>query len=410
MATPRDPQVRCGLLSADTHASERAACEFDEGATPNETLGISADEAAAIPIRHIIIVMKENRSFDHLLGKISTEGQPEALTAPASFSNPDRHGKTVAPTKARRTCISEDPDHQWDAIHQGVAGGKMTGFVTSAADSTDSNGHFVMDYYERDQLPFYYWLADNYALSDHHFAPFPSGTYANQNFLLFGSNAGVVDTYLTFADPSTPSIFRELMDAGYTWAAYTDGNPFSGALDWDHDDPGVHGMDDFFFALKTGTLPSVAFVSGVDNVEDDHPDADLQVGEAWLRRIYVAATQSPQWDRLAIVWTYDEGGGFADHVPPPNACAASPSETQYYERGPRVPFVVISPWAKRGYVDHGVQDHTAITRFIETVFGLPALTARDANSSALLDFFDFSCGRDLRVADPPAAGAGGCRF
>ena len=126
-----------------------------------------------------------------------------------------------------------------------------------------------------------------------------------------------------------------------------------------------------------------------------------------MKTIYEHALASPQWQRLAIVFTYDEGGAFPDHVAPPSACAAV-SGSPFTQRGPRVPLVMISPWAKRGYVSHVEEDHTAITRLIASLFDLPALTARDANSSALLDLFDFSCGRDLSLPAAPEPGTGGC--
>jgi phospholipase C len=142
-------------------------------------------------------------------------------------------------------------------------------------------------------------------------------------------------------------------------------------------------------------------------VTDDHPVADLQKGEAWTKQIYDHAVTSPQWNRMAIIWTYDEAGGFADHVPPGKGCPASPG-SPFVDRGARVPLVVISPWARRNFVSHEIEDHTAITRFIELLFDLPALTARDANSPALLDLFDFSCERDLSVPTAPQSATGGC--
>ena len=217
------------------------------------------------------------------------------------------------------------------------------------------------------------------------------------------------DTGITFPPPSTTSIFQTLMAAGFTWGAYTDGSPFSGALGWDSDDPGVHSFQDLLDALDQGTLPNVVFVDGMDNVQDDHPPADVQVGEAWMKRLYDHAAASPEWRRMAIIWTYDEAGSFADHVPPPSGCQAAPSSSPFTGFGPRVPLVMISPWAKKHYVSHVVHDHTAITRFIETVFDLPALTARDANSDALLDLLDFSCERDLTPPTAPGPGTGGCK-
>jgi phospholipase C len=200
-----------------------------------------------------------------------------------------------------------------------------------------------------------------------------------------------------------------LLNAGYTFGAYTDDEPFDGALDWKPGDPGVHSMQELYDALDRGALPNVAFVDGSENLEDDHPVADLQRGEAFTKSIYDHAVTSPEWPRLAILWTYDEAGAFADHVPPPpSACPSDPADPPFAGPGPRVPFVAVSPWAKRNYASHVVEDHLAMTRFIEVLFDLPALSGRDANSSALFDLFDFSCGRDLSVAVAPAAGTGGC--
>jgi phospholipase C len=199
------------------------------------------------------------------------------------------------------------------------------------------------------------------------------------------------------------------MNAGYTWAAYTDDEPFDGTLDWGKDEPGVHPMQALYLALDDGTLPNVAFVDGTTYLEDDHPVADLQRGEAWLKKIYDHAIKSPQWPRMAILWTYDEAGSFADHVPPPSeACPPDPSNPPFAGLGPRIPMVAISPWAKRNYVSHVIEDHTAILRFIEALFDLPALSGRDANASALFDLFDFSCGRDLAVGPAPDSATGGC--
>jgi phospholipase C len=170
----------------------------------------------------------------------------------------------------------------------------------------------------------------------------------------------------------------------------------------------VHSFKSFLDALDQGTLPNVAFVDAVDDLTDDHPTADLQAGEAWTQLIYQHAVNSPQWSRLVIIWTYDEAGGFADHVPPPTGCPPTPS-APFTQLGPRVPLVAISRWAKPHYVSHVVHDHMAIVRFIETLFDLPALSARDANADALLDLFDFSCSQSEIPPGPfPEPGTGGC--
>ena len=410
MKTPADDPARaCGAtVPFDPMATRRASCTFASGTHASESLGIDPKVLASLPIEHVIVVMRENRSFDHVFGKLHDRGQPGVEAVPATFSNPDTQGKAVFPSRATTTCIPLDPGHQSAGILRGMNGGKMDGFVQNAAATTASDGSFVMSYYDDTDLPFYYWLATTFAVSDNHFAPMASGTYGNRDFLLFGTNQGVVDTGIVFPSPNTPSIFQLLMTRGRTWRAYSDGALLSDTLNWKLGDPGTRGMQSFYDDLDRGTLPSVAFVDAVDYLEDDHPEADLQRGEAWLKKLYDHAVVSPQWDKTAILWTYDEAGGFADHVPPPSGCLPLPSKSQFTQMGPRIPLVAISPWAKRNYVSHVMHDHTAITRFIETMFDLPALTARDANSDALLDMFDFSCGRDRSVLPAPGVGTGGC--
>jgi phospholipase C len=376
-----------------------------------DTLGLSDAARAAIPIKNVIVLMKENRSFDHILGKLHDQGQPLTEGIPAGFSNLDAAGTTVTPFREATTCVAHDPDHQWAAMHAQVDGGKMDGFVTSAASSTGTDGHFVMGHYEQGDLPFYYWLASTFALNDRHFASVRSGTFPNRNFLLLGTADGVQSTGAGYPDPSTPTIFDAMDKAGVTWGVYSDGSLLSGTLAWDLSHKGTGTFETFLQKLDDGSLPQVTFVDGIDNVEDEHPTANLQEGEAWTRNIYTHAIASKLWPGLAIVWTYDEAGGFADHVPPPNqACVARPiaKDQPFTELGVRIPLAVISPYARPGYVSHVVQEHTAITRFIETVFDLPALTARDANSDALLDMLDFACPAFAKGPTAPATGTGGC--
>ncbi len=409
MVTPvDDPTLGCGVtIPPDATAQQRASCVFGSGSYASDSLGIDSATLSRIPIRHVIVMMKENRSFDHLLGRLHDRGQPGVEAIPPTYSNPDIRGQLVYPAHATTTCIPFDPNHQYASVLACIDGGKMDGFVKNAAETTNSNGTFAIGYYDDVDLPFYYWLAETFAVGDRDFAPMMGGTFGNRDYLMLGTNAGVIETG-KFPSASTPSIFRLLIDAGFTWGAYTQGLPFSGALDWAKTDPGVRSLQQLYDELDNGHLPNVAFVDGDDNINDDHPPADLQLGEAWVKTLYDHAIASPEWPLLAILWTYDEGGAFADHVPPSSACRASPSASSLTQRGPRVPIVAISPWAKRNYVSHVVRDHTAITRLIETLFNLPALTARDANSDALLDVFDFSCGRDLSVASAPAAATNGC--
>jgi len=396
----------------DPFAAQRADCAFTTGARVADTLGLDARARAAMPIRHVIVVMKENRSFDQMLGQLHDHGQPETEGIPSTFTNRDARGATVSFTRATTTCSGYDPGHQWNDMHAQVNGGAMDGFVTTAARTAGGNGHQAMTWFGQDDLPFYYWLASTYALNDRHFASVRSGTFPNRNFVLYGTADGVRSTGSGYPRPGTPNLFDRLDAAGITWGAYSDGVYFSASLGWTSSHRGAHSLGDFLTALDAGTLPQVVFVDGVENIDDEHPDGNVQQGEAWTRNVYQHAVRSPLWPGLAMIWTYDEAGGFADHVPPPErACIARPGPTDadYFALGPRVPFVLVSPWARAHHVSHAVQEHTAVTRFIEALFDLPALTARDANSSALLDLFDFTCGPTLLRPPPaPEAGRRGC--
>jgi phospholipase C len=409
------PEPSIAITDAGATADDRAACKYNAGTKATDTLGISAATLKKIPLEHVVVMMKENRSFDHLFGKLG-KGQPDSEPIPADFSNLDADGNAVAPFHLETTCEPIDPGHQWDEMHAQVSGGKMDGFVTSAASTASpgpSDGHFAMGYYEESDLPFYYFLAKTYALADRHFPSVRSGTWANRDYLYCGTSDGVKNTLSDgFPGPSVQTIF-DIMDAqGVTWGVYADNAPLSFALGWGLTHRGVHPVQELIDGFGSGTLPSVVFVDGRLNVEDDHPPADVQVGEAWAKQIYDAAVGSALWEKTALIFTFDEGGGFFDHVPPPDdACVARPGndkDADFFELGVRVPLVAISPWARRHTVSHVRHEHTSITRLIELVFDLPAMTKRDANSDALLDLFDFEQDISKPLPAPPNPGTGGC--
>jgi phospholipase C len=395
-------------IAVDDLLQRREMCTFAPGALAHESLGISSEQQAGLPVRHVIVMMKENRSYDHYLGQLHSQGQPDSEAMPANFSNLDLQNRQVMPFHLTTTCLHMDPGHQWQDMHAQVNGGAMDGFVTNAASSTLSDGHFAMGYYDNSEIPFYYFLANTFALADRHFASVRSGTAPNRAYLLLATSDGVRQSNAGYPRPEVPSLFTRLDEKGVSWAAYTDAVPFEGALNWPANHAGVHTIAELKRALADASLPAVSFVDSKEDVEDEHPTADIQVGEAWTYDIYQAVIASPLWSSLALILTYDEAGGFADHVPPPNACVASSSEAMFNELGARVPTIVISPWARAHFVSHVVRDHSAILRFIETVFDLPALTARDANSDALLDMFDFACPPQPSPAAAPAPGTGGC--
>jgi phospholipase C len=401
----------------------RAACDFQAGALAKDTIDLSAMHCT-IPIQHVIVLLKENRSFDHILGQLSAQGQPAAEALPSTFSNLDATGATVNDTHGTTTCVHYDPWHQWDDMHAMVDGGKMDGFVKNAAAHNDpmstslppTDGHFVMTYYDQTDLPFYYWLASNFALADRYFPSVRSGTWSNRDFLVAGTSNGIKNTGSSLGEAlpsSIPIIFDKLQDAQVSWQVYTDDVfPLEFSVQWGSRKKWGTTAD-FYAALAAGTLPAVSFIDANTALTmpftDEHPTADVQAGEAWTRTLVDNLVKSPIWSSSVLFYTYDEAGGFADHVPPPSSCAPSADQAMFTELGVRVPFVAISPYAKRKFVSHEVHQHTSILRFIELLFNVPALTARDANSDALLDLFDFCGTPNTVVGTMPAAGTGGCK-
>jgi len=400
-------------LPPDDGSDARRGCAFDAGARPGETLPTPAGDPW--PITHVVARMQENRSFDHYLGRLPARGRDEVDGLPEDAANPDSLGRPVPAFHQPATCLEADPPHQWEANLLQLTGGdgddeEMDGFVVSAAFG-GSDGRYVMGWYDETDLPLYYWLADRFAISDRMFSSSLGGTWSNRNFLYMGSAHGVRSTFDAVITDE-PTLFDQLDDAGVSWAVYTDGNPRQDTIGWSRASPGVFDVSTFFRRIRNGTLEQVTFLDTPPWApEDEHPPNDVQVGEAWLADIYDAAVESPLWPGLALVLTYDNGGGLYDHVPPPSACVPTdrPRDAVFDRYGPRVPFLLVSPWARPGYVSHAVSDHTSVVRFIQLVHGLPALTRRDANASALLDMFDFRCPAPIPSPPPrPAPGTDGC--
>lgn len=383
---------------------------FSAGATVEETLGIDRTAASSIPITHVIVRMQENRSYDHYLGQLPLRGQPEAEAVPEGFTNPDLSGAEVRPFPLASTCLEADPPHQWDANRAQWNEGALDGFVrTAAVDGSD--GHYVMGYYDEPDLPFLYWAARTFALGDRYFAASLGGTWSNRNFLYTGSAHGVKNTFdRVISDART--VFDQLDEAGVAWGVYTDGwlQPRQDTLGWTGDTPGVYPFSTLIERLRDGTLEPVVFVdTAPGSPNDEHPPYDVQTSDRWTRLMYEEARRSPLWPSLALFLNFDNGGGMFDHVPPPEACVPAVGEEDFDQYGMRVPFIVISPWAKRAHVSHDVNSHTSVLRFIQLLHDLPALTDRDANADALLSMFEFACPPPFSESPtPPPGGSGGC--
>ena len=398
-AEPPTPVIAPGDL-----AGRRAACAFHAGALPGDTIETPAGAPQPLPITHLVVLVQENHSFDSYFGRFADATGLDTEGFPDDFTNVDGTGQVLAPQAATSSCLNMDPPHQWNDAHLAWNEGRLDGFARNG-------GIASLTYYQPELMPFYYWLASTFTIADRHFAAVLAGTWANRDYLYAGTSRGVLDSF-SQTIPNVPTIFNALSTAGVTWGVYTDGEPFQDTLGWDRGHGGVYTFEQFVNQAADGTLPSVAFVDPpAFSDQDEHPSAvaDLGKGQDWSRQVYLAVAGSPLWSQLAMVVTWDEWGGFFDHVPPPGACTPSPDQPDFDRLGFRIGLIIVSPWARAHTVSHVVHSHSSITRLIELVYGLPALTDRDANADALLDMFDFTAPAVASPPSPPPVDIPPCR-
>ena len=209
------------------------------------------------------------------------------------------------------------------------------------------------------------------------------------------------------------TIWQALEEAGISWKIYADGHTTLEAFHsfYVSHTANVVPYDQYFKDAKSGNLPSVSFIQNATG-SDEHPTVSVQRGAAFAKTFIDALMNGPNWKDSVFFLTYDEAGGIYDHVPPPPAANPdgvapidlSPTDTQgnFDHLGFRVPIMVVSPFTKPGYVSHNVMDHTAILKFIEARYGLPALTARDASMPDMMEFFDFVAAPNMNHPAPPS--------
>jgi phospholipase C len=402
----------------------------------------------AMPFDHIVVVMMENHSFDNLLGGLARAGQPEAdgLTFDAAGaptnSNPGAHGAVRAfafPSTAQGSDVSQT----WNATHEQIDGGRMDGFVRSV------NSEQPMGYYPPEVVPFAYSLARTFAVANRWFCSAPCQTFPNRRFLMAGTAYGNIATdAASLADPPPPNgtIFDRLHAHGITWQNYFTDLPETAIIPSIIEKYPTHlaTIDDFYSDCRAGTLPSVSLVDPevgvVSNVGkalaglpglaeiaagleglggDEEAPQDMYYGEAWAHEVVEAVLHSPAWSRTLLVYTYDEHGGYYDHVAPPPAIepdaigptlSGSDVPGAYDIYGPRVPAVVASPYSRPNAVTGVVHDHTSVLATIESKWNLPALTYRDANATTVMDFLDVDAAAFLTpptIAGPSAVGPAG---
>ncbi len=451
--------VACG--SGNNSSNNNGTSGGNGGGTP-------ADITA---VNHVIVLLQENRSFDHYFGALTqyraTNGYPNTVDGltPAGFINPGPLGP-VASYHTGSVC-TENTSPDWLESHHEMnnAGAQfytnptMDGFVSVAAGAAqyqgflDTAGRRAMSYFTDADLPYYYFMASNFAMSDRWFSPVPTETPANRAYMFAATSQGCVHMTATSGcnginSNLSKTIFQLLSENNISWKIYiTDVPPWVTDLRQatylqnfqpygSSADALTHlartdcsnipsnlltlgcapGVNDFMADVKNNTLPQVSFIeTGQFSGRDEHPSGrdittgithteSIQAGASFVANLINTFMASPSWPSSVFFFAFDEGGGFFDHVPPfaepspdgikprdlyPNDVAAIPT-ADFTISGFRVPNMIISPFAKKNYVSHTNMDHTAILRFIERRWNLPNLNARDAAQPDMTEFFDFA--------------------
>ncbi|HET9627469.1 MAG TPA: alkaline phosphatase family protein [Kofleriaceae bacterium] len=361
-------------------------------------------------IEHIVVLMMENRSFDHLLGWLpGANGRQAGLRFrdPAGAVHSTFH---APPVVGFNGCGFLDPDHSWDGGRIQFNGGRMDGWLRAQSDT------FALSYYERRDRPFFSELAMNFTTLDHNFCSILGPTFPNR-FFVHAAQTSQLDDALVLQ--TLPTIWDNLAAAGVSGRYYFSDSPFL-ALWGDKYLPIARPFAEFLVDAALGTLPAVSYIdprfvdedSGTSG--DDHPHADIRAGDAFMAQAFHAVASGPCWPNTVFVFMYDEWGGFFDHVAPPTSVAANdvdpPDANGEVLLGMRTPVVIASPWTHQdGFHDgrtadeHGprihsaLYDHTSVLKLINWRFGLPNLTARDAETSNITNL---AHALDFRRHDP----------
>ncbi|MGA8603656.1 MAG: alkaline phosphatase family protein [Thermoplasmata archaeon] len=343
-------------------------------ATHSTSLGSPASPRDVTAISKIVVVFQENHTLDNYFGTYpgidGTLGK--SILLPSTPGGPPSvgpvHSATVTPV---------DLNHSWNSAHADYDGGKMDGFVYSEGSPT------TLSYFDRTDLPRYWAAADRYVLCDRYFTSVMTESAPNHLFLVAGTAGGLKDDSVPKTLPFPP-IFEQLDQKGISWNVYS-ASKWLQSFDYVQKTPAARARfrtpAAFATDLASGNLSDVSWIIGAAG-GDEHPPANIQTGEAGVADgIINAIGQSPFWPSTAVFITWDCYGGFYDHVPP--------AQVDAFGYGFRVPCLVISPFARSGFVDHTVNDHTSILKFIETRYGLSPLSTRDAQANGFAEAFDF---------------------
>jgi len=354
---------------------------------------IAETQQTATPIKHVIIIMMENHSFDNLFGvypisnikytpviiNSSNSILLQQIQQPINLISAKELPELTQVPKG--VFVTKDPVEGYIAYHLDWASGTMLGFLKNS-------GPQAMTYFNSSQLGIEWSIAEQYAIADMYFASQLTETAPNRLFSLAGYSSVINDYGPPPYIPYSQSIFSELDRYGISWGYYVQ-NPSKGVGTLSY----FYGMNmskvgswqSFFEQLSKGNLPSVSWLMPVDGGAVDYsqgPPADVLKGQLWMLYTIQKVEESPLWNSTAIFITYDEGGGYYDHVAPPKLMGI--------QLGERVPMILVSPYAKEDYVSNTIMTHTSLLAFIDYNWHIPALNSLVENSNLPLDMFNFN--------------------
>lgn len=404
-------------------------------------------------IQHVFVLMLENRSFDHLLGfsgitgSDADSGVPTTINGLSGTETNSYNGATYAVAQPADFAMVVDPGHEFTDVLCQLCGPRATyprggnypaiddsGFVASYVAACARAGlqrplGEVLKCYAPDQLPVLTALAREFAVCDNWHASLPGPTWPNRMFVHAASSAGLDHSPTTaeiavweiangYSFPNGDIFDRIASNRGLQRRLYAgDLFPMVSALKGIHLDdirPYEHFAADLQGAFSYNYVfiePSYALLDDYKGSTSEHPLDDIRLGEGLIKATYEAIRNSPVWESSVLIITWDEHGGFFDHDHPPAAVAPGDSVPSggasnfgftFEQYGPRVPAVVISPWIPRNLVDHRLYDHASIPATIEKLFGLAAMTARDAAANTLAPLFSLTVAREDTPATLPS--------
>ncbi len=356
------------------------------------TLSIPVSQAAtaggtSTPIKHVVVITMENHSFDNLFGKYpnnpaaANQSLISSITVPVNLLSGNIAGNLTA--VANGSFNTGNPIEGYSAYHIDWNGGKMDSFLKGSGVNS-------LKYFTASQMGVEWVMAQQYAMGDNYFSSVLSETVPNRLFGLAGYSPVINDYGPPPYVPLNKTIFHELSSNGVSWSYYLNStsrlqSPLSIIQGINEYSGNIKQWSSFYRELDNNTLPSVSWlmpIHGGGEKYSQHPSYSVLTGELWLLFTINRIMHSPEWNSTAIFINYDEAGGYYDNVPPPDIAG--------HQLGFRVPFIVISPYAKENYISSTVLSHTSILAFIDYNWKLPALNSLVASSNIPTDFFNFN--------------------